>query len=215
MNKFEQGLLKYLSKEQLKSLQSKKIGIGGAGGLGSNLAVILARSGFNNFEILDGDLIDESNLNRQYYFVKDIGLPKVDALKNLLLEINPDIKVSIHNTKWSKESAGNYFKNCDFIAEAFDQAQFKRDFVEFYQDKAKIIVSGNGMAGFSSIKNLNIKEVKNIYFVGDAESDTACGLPPMAPRVTACSAMMAEVILNLSLFYQLKYQPSSLTTTSK
>src|SRR5580704_15932635 len=98
MNLFEQGLLKYLKPEQLTLIQSKKIGIGGAGGLGSNCAMMLVRTGFKHLEIIDQDVIDASNLNRQQYFPDEIGLPKVDTLKKRLLDINPEADIRIHQT---------------------------------------------------------------------------------------------------------------------
>src|SRR5580704_18543975 len=102
MNLFEQGLLKYLKPEQLTLIQSKKIGIGGAGGLGSNCAMMLVRSGFKTLEIIDQDLIDASNLNRQQYYTAEIGLAKVDVLKKRLLDINPDADITIHQMKWDE-----------------------------------------------------------------------------------------------------------------
>ena len=109
MNLLEQGLLKYLTKEQLAQIQSVKVGIGGAGGLGSNVAMMLVRTGFNNLEILDHDVIDPSNLNRQQYFSDEVGQPKVDVTKNHLLGVNPDLKIVIHRIKWSSEIGDQYF----------------------------------------------------------------------------------------------------------
>src|SRR5271167_4340591 len=118
MNILEQGLLKYLKPEQLVLIQSKKIGIGGAGGLGSNCAMILVRSGFKYLEIIDQDVIDPSNLNRQQFYADEIGLPKVDTLKKRLLGINPDADILIHQTKWDEGNANNFFKGFDYIVEA-------------------------------------------------------------------------------------------------
>ena len=199
MNLFDQGLLRYLTPEQLAKIRSFKIGIGGAGGLGSNVAVILARSGFNNFEILDQDVIDPSNLNRQQYFLEEIGKVKVEILKKRLLEINTDLKIIAHQIHWTPETAVKYFDNCDFIVEAFDQAVWKFQFVEYYREKTKFLVSGNGMAGLLEKKPMRVKRLGNIFMVGDFSTDSAQGHPPMAPRVTACAAMMAEVILDLAL----------------
>src|SRR5471030_2359219 len=109
MNIFEQGLLKYLKPEQLIMIQSKKVGIGGAGGLGSNCAIILVRSVFKNLEIMDQDLFDASNLNRQQYFLAEVGLHKVDRLKIRLLDINPDANILIHQTKWHAGNAEHFF----------------------------------------------------------------------------------------------------------
>ena len=199
MNRFENGLLQYLSKKQLKKIQSVKIGIGGAGGIGSNIVIILARCGFKNFEMLDFDLIEESNLNRQQFFIGDIGTIKIDSLKNFLIKINPDINITAHLVKWELDKANLYFKDCDYIVEAFDQAAYKRSFVEYYQSKAKAVVSGNGMSGLKKKKPMTMKKVDNIYMVGDLSTDSAEGHPPLAPRITACAAMMAEIILDLVL----------------
>jgi len=199
MNLFEQGLKKYLTKKELGTIQASKIGIGGAGGLGSNIALILTRIGFKNFEILDKDIIEPSNLNRQPYFLNEIGSPKVEVLKKHLLLINPDIQCKIIQAEWKSENAGNYFGGCPIIVEAFDQAQFKSQFIEYYQDKAKVIVSGSGMAGLYEKEPLQIKKLNNIYIVGDQKTDTDCGHPPLAPRVIACAAFMAEIVLDVVL----------------
>src|SRR5580692_583383 len=129
MNVLEQGLLKYLKPKQLALIQSKKVGIGGAGGLGSNCAMILVRSGFKHLEIIDQDVIDASNLNRQQYFANEVGLPKVEVTKKRLLDINPDADIIIHQKQWNEENAGNFFKGFDFIVEAFDVTDWKHRFV--------------------------------------------------------------------------------------
>ena len=199
MNQFINGLLRYLSADQLKTIQSKRIAIGGAGGLGSNCAIILVRTGFTNIEILDFDTIDPSNLNRQQYFHDEIGKYKIDILLQRLKAINPDLKITSFKEKWSTENAHKFFKDCDFIVEAFDQVEFKHKFVEYYQDKNSVIVSGVGMAGLLNKKLMSVKKVGNIYFCGDLSTDVRSGNPPMAPRVTMCAAMMAEVVLDLTL----------------
>jgi sulfur carrier protein ThiS adenylyltransferase len=199
MNIFEQGLLKYLTPKQLALIQSKKVGIGGAGGLGSNCAMVLVRSGFKILEIVDQDIIDASNLNRQQYFSAEVGLPKVDQLKKRLLDINPDANIVIHQVKWHEGNAEDFFKGFDFIVEAFDTADFKCRFVQYYAPRVKVIVSGVGMAGLIEKKPMTVKKMGNVYICGDRSTDSAQGHPPMAPRVTQCAAMMAEIILDLTL----------------
>src|SRR5471032_934392 len=115
MNILEQGLLKYLKEEQLALIQTKKIGIGGAGGLGSNCAMMLVRSGFKHFEIIDQDVIDASNLNRQQFFTNEIGLSKVEVTKKRLLDINPDAQIIIHQKQWNEDNAATFFKGFDYI----------------------------------------------------------------------------------------------------
>jgi len=213
MNEFEKGLLRYLSVEQLNSIQSVKVGIGGAGGLGSNLTMILVRSGFKHFEILDQDIIDNSNLNRQQYFLDEIGQDKVSTLKNRLLEINPHLNMLTHKIKWTPENGQHFFKDCDFIVEAFDQKDWKYKFVEYYQATDKPVISGNGMAGLLDKKPMVVKKLGNVYIVGDHSTDAAEGHPPMAPRVTACAAMMAEIVLDLTLAKKSPTPAKASTTT--
>ncbi len=198
-NTFEQGLLRYLSKDQLATIQSKHVGIGGAGGLGSNVAMILVRSGFKNIEILDQDVIDASNLNRQQYFYDEIGLPKVEVTKKRLLDINPDAHIVIHQTKWTEDNADQFFKGADYIVEAFDVLDFKFRFAEYYRTRFAVVVSGVGMAGLLEKKPMTVKKIGNLYICGDRTTNSHDGHPPMAPRVTQCAAMMAEVVLDLTL----------------
>lgn len=206
MNPFEQGLLHYLTKDQLTIIQNQRIGIGGAGGLGSNVAMILTRSGFKHFQIIDYDIIDASNLNRQQYFLNEIGLDKVAVTRQRLLDINPDLDIDVHKIQWTPEIGNHYFRNCDFVVEAFDQAQWKHKFVDFYHDKTKYLISGIGMAGLTEKKPMTIKSIGNITFVGDQSTDSALGHPPLAPRVTACAAIMAEIVLDLTLNIKTSYQ---------
>ncbi len=198
-NTFELGLLRYLSAEQLAKIQSKRVGIGGAGGLGSNVAMILVRSGFKNLEILDQDVIDASNLNRQQYFTNEIGLSKVEVTKKRLLDINPDAKIVIHQLQWNETNADQFFKGADFIVEAFDVLDWKFRFAEYYRTRFPVVVSGVGMAGLLEKKPMTVKKIGNLYICGDRTTNSHDGHPPMAPRVTQCAAMMAEVVLDLTL----------------
>lgn len=199
MNIFEQGLSRYLNTEQIKKIQKHKIGIGGAGGLGSNIAMMLVRSGFKKFDILDSDIIEPSNLNRQQFFVNEIGNIKVNTLKERLFDINPDLKISTSFVRWYEEKSPYFFKDCTFIIEAFDHAEDKQKFVEYYQDKTKYVICASGMGGFNMEDQLKIQKVGNIYVVGDQKNNITNEVPPMAPRVTACASLMAGLVLELAL----------------
>ena len=199
MNILEQGLLKYLKPEQLALIQSKKIGIGGAGGLGSNCAMMLVRTGFKHLEIIDQDVIDASNLNRQQFFADEVGLSKAEVTKKRLLAINPDARITVHQTQWNEQNADGFFKGFDFIVEAFDVADWKHRFVEYHAPRFPFVVSGVGMAGLLEKKPMGVKKLGNIYICGDLSTDSHQGHPPMAPRVTQCAGLMAEVILDLTL----------------
>jgi len=199
MNIFENALLRYLKPEQLSAIQKTKIGIGGAGGLGSNVAMILVRTGFCRFEIIDKDLVEASNLNRQNYTLADIGKPKVECLESSLRAINPDIQLILHQQEWAKDKASGLFQDCAVMVEAFDKASCKFDFVEYYRARAPYVVSGNGMAGLDIATELSIRKAGNVFIIGDGRTDTADGHPPLAPRVIECAAKMAGTILQLIL----------------
>lgn len=199
MNPFEQNLSRYLTAEQLAQIQQKHIAIGGAGGLGSNICVLLIRCGFKHLEILDHDIVDASNLNRQDFTLADVGQPKVEALRRRLWAINPDAQIIVHHDKWTTGNAETYFNRADFIVEAFDLPEVKASFVEYYLKRASFLVSGNGMAGIYHTSSANtVRQVGNLYIVGD-ESSSTDKEPPLAPRVIQCAAKMAEIVLGLTL----------------
>jgi sulfur carrier protein ThiS adenylyltransferase len=198
-NPFEEGLFHHLSPDQFAQIQAMKIGIGGAGGLGSNVAVILVRTGFRHFEIIDKDTVETSNLNRQDYTLDDLGAPKVEALRERLLRINPATQIKIHQKEWNEESATGLFERSHFIIEAFDNADWKYRFVEFYRTRFPYVISGSGMAGLLEKSPIKVKSVGNVYVAGDLTTSTADGHPPMAPRVIQCAAKMAEIVLDLTL----------------
>lgn len=198
MNHFEKELLKFYTPEQFARIQSVKIGIAGAGGLGSNLAVALVRSGFKNFEILDQDIIELSNLNRQYYFLDEVGKSKVVVLKERLLKINPDLKINIINDQLVKANASKYFQHAGILFEAFDNVESKKLILEEYGNSDKIIIFGNGMVGISNKNEFKIKKLNDKhYLVGDGIADVRAGDKPFAPRVATCAGLMASVVLEL------------------
>lgn len=195
MNKFEDAISGYYTADQLSKVQSAKIGIAGAGGLGSNIAVCLARCGFKDFEIVDFDRIEAKNLNRQYYFLDEIGFAKVKAISDRLKRINPGIRAKNHKVRLTRKNITSYFQDRDIIFEAFDDAGSKMILLEAFGNSDKALIFGNGMAGIKN-KALKIRKIKkNIYIVGDHETPVGKNNPPLAPRVTACAAMMASVAL--------------------
>ncbi|MBF0121985.1 MAG: sulfur carrier protein ThiS adenylyltransferase ThiF [Candidatus Omnitrophica bacterium] len=198
-NPFESSLLRYLTAQQLTTIQSQHIGIAGAGGLGSNIAVALVRTGFRHLTILDKDKVDASNLNRQDYTLTDIGKPKVKALKQRLIAINPDVEIMAHESEWTPQTADGFFGKCTILMEAFDQADIKATFVNWASAHAKHVISGNGMAGLMRKSPMTIKKIGNIYMVGDQTTSITDGNPPLAPRVVQCAAKMAEIVIDLTL----------------
>ena len=115
MNKFEQSLLEQFGEGHLRKVQSVKVGIAGAGGLGSNCAFNLVRAGVKNLKIVDFDKVEYSNLNRQFYFIDQAGKNKVEALSENLKRINPDIAVDLLVDRVEAGNIEKIFSDCDII----------------------------------------------------------------------------------------------------
>jgi len=184
-----------------KILQHKIVGIAGAGGLGSNCAVALARVGTGTLIIADFDVVSESNLNRQYFFYDQIGKPKADALKENIQRINPSVKVIPHNICLTKENIPALFRDCDVIVEAFDLAGQKEMLIEtvLTEFPDKPLVVGLGMAGWGNNDVIHCRKVDNMFICGDEVSEITPDLPPIAPRVGIVANMQANVVLDLLL----------------
>jgi len=188
--------------EEIKNgLKYHIIGIAGAGGLGSNCAVALARSGIGKLIIADFDVVSESNLNRQYYFFDQIGQVKVFALKDNLERINPNVNIEIHNTKIDEDNVTTIFANCDIIVEAFDKAEEKQMLIETILNEFpdKQIISGLGMAGYGDSDSLHTRQVDTLFICGDEKSEISEDNPPLAPRVGIVANIQANVVLQLLL----------------
>ncbi|WP_425061263.1 hypothetical protein SCACP_20510 [Sporomusa carbonis] len=200
LNQFEQGLNRYLPTDILAKIAEIKIGIAGAGGLGSNCAQMLVRTGFRNFKIIDFDILDASNLNRQFYFMHQVGRSKVEALKDNLLLINPDINIEIIQGKFESDMAAGFFADCDAVVEAFDRPEYKKLIVETYINSGKLLVAASGLAGWGNSDDIVIRQIKeNFYLVGDLTSAIGPDCPPLAPRVHIAAAKQADIILNYFL----------------
>ncbi len=182
-------------------LASKTVGIAGTGGLGSNCAVALARVGMGRVITADFDTVSESNLNRQYFFKDQVGMKKVLALKENIARINPEVLVEAFDIKLDPLNIPQVFGDCDVIVEAFDLAAMKLMIAETVLEKmpGRILVMGNGVAGYGN--NDAIKTVKsgNIYICGDQENETGENLPPLAPRVSIVAGMQANLVLEILL----------------
>lgn len=188
--------------EKIKSiLSTKNVGIAGCGGLGSNCAVALARVGIGKLVLADFDIIEESNLNRQYFFYDQIGKPKVFSLKENILRINPSIKIDEYNIKLSEKEIVDLYKNCDVIVEAFDKAEMKEMIVETVQTffPEKYLVCGVGLAGWGGNDLIRTERFGNLFVVGDQLNETNEDDPPLAPRVGIVANMMANVVLEILL----------------
>jgi sulfur carrier protein ThiS adenylyltransferase len=182
-------------------LSTKTVGIAGCGGLGSNCAAALARVGIGKLVVADFDVIEESNLNRQYFFFDQIGKHKAPALRENLIRINPKVNVIDHVIKLLPKDIIELYKDCDVVVEAFDKAEMKEMIIETVLSEfpEKPIVCGVGLAGWGGNNLIKTEQFRKLYIVGDRTSETSENDPPLAPRVGAVSNMMANVVLEILL----------------
>jgi sulfur carrier protein ThiS adenylyltransferase len=186
---------------EIKTHLSKfRVGIAGAGGLGSNCAVALARCGVGTLVITDFDIIEELNLNRQYYFTDQIGLMKTVALKENIAHINPEVFVIIHQMKLDRTNITEIFSGCNIIVEALDSSAMKEILIETVQIKMPGIplIIGSGMAGWGKTNDIISRKIDDtLYVCGDEYSEISDDLPPIAPRVGIVASMQANIVIEL------------------
>lgn len=180
--------------------QNAKVAVLGLGGLGSNIAIALARAGVGYLHLIDFDKVDITNLNRQQYFVHQLGQYKTEALSENLKQIAPYCQVKTTTIKVTKDDIKELLKNEDIICEAFDSAEAKAMLVEgvLEQFPEKYVVSGSGMAGLSSANTIKTRKVlSHFYLCGDEVSDIKDGLGLFSSRVMVCAAQEANMVLRI------------------
>lgn len=181
-------------------LKDARLGIAGAGGLGSNCAVALARTGVGFLHIVDFDVVELSNLNRQYYFLDQVGMPKVEALKQNIGRINTGTRVITHRETLSPTNIESLFSGCSIIIEALDKADQKQMLAECVLEKMPgvTLIMGSGLAGYK-FKEMKTHRSANLIVCGDLETEVTEANPPMAPRVGIVALMQANEAINLLL----------------
>ena len=185
-----------------KKLKEGKVAIAGLGGLGSNIAVMLARIGVGQLLLVDFDIVEPSNLNRQSYYISHLGMPKTLALRKQLEEINPFIKIETQNVRVTEDNVIELFKDYNIICEAFDKPDAKSMLVNVALTKLPDIkiVSASGMAGYDSSNLIKtVRPMNRLYVCGDMENGARIGKGLMAPRVQICAGHEANMILRLLL----------------
>lgn len=188
-------------KSRLQKLKGTCVGIAGCGGLGSNCAVALVRAGVGRLVIADFDVVARENLDRQYYFLDQVGQKKVAALRDNLLRINPEVVVETHDLRLGPGEIVHLFKDCRVIVEAFDLADQKRMIIETVSEHFpdKFIVAGSGLAGYGGNNELRTRRLGSLFICGDETSEVSEELPPLAPRVAAVAALQANQVLEIIL----------------
>ncbi len=182
-------------------VQACTVGIAGVGGLGSALAIALARLAVGKLIIADFDVVEPSNLNRQQYFIDQIGEPKVLALQVNLRRINPYVAVEPHQVMIDKSNIASIFASCQVIAECYDNPQAKSELTEFVLRSMNIpIVAVSGIAGYEDMDKMVCRQLfAKLYLIGDGASAAQPGRGLMAPKVGIAAHMQANKILELLL----------------
>ena len=183
-------------------LKQAVVGIAGVGGLGSSVAVALARVGVGRLVIADFDVVEPSNLNRQQYFIDQIGLYKVDALACNLRRINPYVTVESYRELLGPGNIPAIFSNCRIVVEAFDRADMKAMLVNTVLESMpqSIVVAASGLAGFGPNNSSATRKVsRRLYLTGDSVSEAAPGSGLMAPRVGIAAHHQANQVVRILL----------------
>jgi sulfur carrier protein ThiS adenylyltransferase len=183
-------------------VKKARIGIAGAGGLGSAIAIALARTGIGFIRIADYDVVEPSNLNRQQYFIDQIGLPKVHALRDNLKRINPLVTVDVYDGKITAKNVPELFADIDILVEAFDRADQKamlaNTFLRTFSEK--YLVAASGMAGYEPGNTIRTQKITSrFYLCGDNLTSAGPGCGLMAPRVGIAAHHQANAVLRLIL----------------
>ena len=187
-------------KELHRAFSSATVAVCGLGGLGSNIAIALARAGIGKLILIDFDRVDITNLHRQQYKASQIGIYKTDALSENLREIAPYIELETHTERITEDNAITLLKGADIICEAFDDAECKACFANTVLSELpdKYLVAASGMAGMGATNSIRTRRITSrFYLSGDEASEASGGIGLMAPRVALCAAHQAHTVLRI------------------
>jgi len=185
-----------------RKIKKSVVGIAGLGGLGSAIAIALARIGVGKLILVDFDVVEPSNLNRQQYFIHQIGIPKVEALRENLSKINPYVRVQTYNEKLDRNNVERIFKEAEVVVEAFDRADEKAMLINTVSEKMpdKYMVAASGVAGYGESNEIKtVRFSSKIFIVGDHKTAAQPGVGLMAPRVGIVAHHQANTVLRILL----------------
>lgn len=196
----EQAMRQRMGSELYDRLHCGRIAIAGLGGLGSHIAVMLARCGIGKLRLIDFDYVDITNINRQAYELDDVGYPKAEALRRKLLRINPYLTVHAHIERVTMDNLHCLFKDEEIICEAFDEPEQKAMLVNgiLTTFPAKIVVAASGLAGYGDCNDITTRRIlPNLYICGDGVSAVEAGIGLVASRVMVCAGHQANKVIQL------------------
>lgn len=186
--------------ELQQRFSSATVAVCGLGGLGSNIAISLARAGIGQLILIDFDRVDITNLHRQQYKANQIGCYKADALAENLKEIAPYVQIQGITARIMEKNAAELLKDADIVCEAFDNAEAKAMLVNGVLEQLPncYLVAASGMAGMDTPNSIRTRKImKRFYLCGDGISDVADAMSLVAPRVMLCAAHQAHTVLRI------------------
>lgn len=187
-------------KELQKRFSAATVAVCGLGGLGSNIAVSLARAGIGKLILIDFDRVDITNLHRQQYKVSQIGSFKADALCENLKEIAPYVEIEAHTVRITEANLAELVKDAEIVCEAFDNAEAKAMLTNIVLETMpeKFLVAASGMAGYGSANDIRTRRLsKRFYLCGDGVSDANDGIGLISSRVMLCAAHQAHTVFRI------------------
>ena len=197
---FRRALVQKQGEQITEKLAQATVAICGLGGLGSNIAICLARAGVKKLILVDFDNVDVTNLQRQQFKASQVGKPKNIALAENLKEIAPYVELESYNEKVTEANIDKFVKDADVVCEAFDNPEAKSMLVNEVLEKypQKNLVAASGMAGTDDANSIKTRKIsKHFYLCGDGKSDVTKGLELLAPRVMVCAAHQALTIIRI------------------
>ena len=197
---WNQALIDRHGKDLHGKFAAATVAVCGLGGLGSNIAIALARAGIGKLILIDFDRVDITNLHRQQYKANQIGLYKADALAENLSEIAPYTQVKSVTEKITEENFADLLKEADVVCEAFDNAEAKAMLVNGVLEQLPqcYLVAASGMAGMDTPNTIRTRKVlKRFYLCGDETNDASDTIGLVAPRVMLCAAHQAHTVLRI------------------
>ena len=199
-NEWTEALIARHGIELHKRFSSVTVAVCGLGGLGSNIAVALARAGIGKLVLIDFDRVDVTNLHRQQYKANQVGRYKTDALAENLLEIAPYAEIETVTERITEENFIDILKDVDVVCEAFDRAESKAMLVNCVLEQLPecYLVAASGMAGISTPNSIKTRKImKRFYLCGDEVSDVEDSIGLVATRVMLCAAHQAHTVLRI------------------
>lgn len=197
---WREALINRIDLSLYEQFSNATVAICGLGGLGSHIAIALARAGVGKLILIDFDQVDMTNMHRQCYKVNQIGCNKTEALLENILEVAPYIDIETINEKITEDNIVRLLKDADIVCEAFDDPSCKAMLVNGVLEKLPdcYVVAASGMAGMGSPNLIKTRKLTNrFYLCGDEVSDVKNTMGLVSSRVMLCAAHQAHTILRI------------------